>query len=468
MEDAFEFFDKKGLVTQEKIEDLVEHKWSIKQILDFNDSFYELMPTIKSVERDIEKFRFVVNSNLSAQVWGACQEWHCRLRSIDKLSRFAALYSDSVYIQDYYMPDLADLFREDESEARLLYAGNLIVLLYLRPLIESGIVVLIDHPAHHICPNCWAKKYSNLNKQIESARNNFSSLATKYLRETTAYLNVDELMRYGFPAIHFHSSAEIFHNGQTVWVPSKIPTWMKQKIKNTLAQKNKPRKIVFTENEILKTDVIQVELDTALNDILMQKMYSQGMQLNTKYLTDRDIDFQILNFMADCAATDADSNINTSLASNLLYEMPIIQDVPITYLLEVRKNNYDAFTIFNNSMSKLVNKYVAQHKIFTEREAQQLYLDEIKPQVDKLNRKVSTIRCKAAKKLARDIAISASVVTIGLFIDIIPPAITNVLTAMGIFQTKDIPSSVTNIVSAENEIRDEDLYFLWKLKKKRK
>lgn len=468
MEGAFEFFDKKGLVTQEKIDSLIMRKWSNRQVLDFNERFYEALPATTPVENNIDKFRFVANANLSAQLQGNCIEWHCRLRSIDKLSRFAVLYSDGVYIQDYYMPDLAEQFKEDELETRLRYAGNLKVLLYLRPLLESGIVVLIDHPSQHMCPDCMAKEFPYLNKQINSARNKFSSLATDYLGETTAYLDVEFLMQYGLPSIHFHGSPEIFHEGESVSVLSKIPTWMKPKIKSALAQKYKPGKIAFTKNEILKTGEIQDKLNTALNDILMQKMYSQGMQLNTKYLTDRDVDFQILNSMAENAVDDADSNINMSLANNLLYEMPIIQDVPITYLLKIRENDYDAFTIFKNSMSKLVNKYVAQHKTFTKREAKQLYLDEIKPQVDKLDRKVSTIRSVAAKKLATDIAVSTSAVAIGLFIDIIPPVIKNVLTAWGIFQGKDIPDSVHKISAAEDEIRNENLYFLWKIKKKRK
>jgi hypothetical protein len=468
MADVFEFLNKNGLTTQDKIESLIMDKWSKRQILDFDESWHEATPIMKPVKTAIDKFRFVVNSNLSAQLGAVCNEWGCRLRSVDKLSRFAALYADSIYIQDYYVPDLKELFQINEMEARYVYAGNLKVLAYLRPLIENSIIVLVEQPTQHICPHCMAEQFPGLDKQINRANADFSSLATKYLRKTKAFIDVEDLLEYGQATVEFDGSSEIFHDGHISWVPYKVPTWMKQKIKRSLSHGDKS-KIVLTEDEILKTNIIQSKLRTALDDILLQKIYSQLLRLDTTYLTDRDVDFQILNSMTGTTESNSATKNNNALTNNLLYEMPIIQDVPIKFLLKVRKDDYIAFQNFKNSMSQVVNKYIAQHKIITKRDAQQIYLDEIYPQLCKLNTKVSNIRTVAVKKLVKDIIISTSVVAIGWFSGIFPPLVKEAITGLGLLKPgKEIPESIYDIANAEDEIRNEDLYFLWKIKKNKK
>jgi len=467
MEDLFSLLDKKRLTDDKQVESIIMDKWSFKEVLDFNENLTELIRTPSPVRHDIEKFHFFVNSSLSAQPWGACVEWSCRLRSVDNLSRFAALYADSIYIQDVFDSYEEKISGLDEFDARYLYAGNLKVLNHLKPLIKSGIVHLVKHPVHHICPACMAREFPNLNKEIKQVEKHIIPLTKHYLRKTSASVFIMEDRRYKSQVIlWFKGPPDIVHNGQTLWFPVKIPSWVKQKIKCGIAHEKNLKAIKLTKKEILRTGFIQSELHTALQDILLQKIYSLMLGLNAKYLTDRDADFLILNSMTE----DTDFlSYNDILTNTLLYEIPIIHNVPIEYLLKIRNEDYDAFLNFRNSITHIIKTYIVQRKPISRHDAKQVYEDEIYPKVCELNNKVNSIRSLAVKKMVKDLIISASIITIGLFSGIFPAGIKEVLTGMGLLKPgKDLSDSVFNVIHADSEIRNENLYFLWKIKKQQK
>src|SRR4030042_5350267 len=100
MKKVFDLLRKNGLSNRQKIEYAIMYKWGLNDILDFNEKLLNEIEEQPQGNYEITNFNFVANSSLSAQTSGPCMELNCRLRRVDRLARFAALYSDRIYIEN--------------------------------------------------------------------------------------------------------------------------------------------------------------------------------------------------------------------------------------------------------------------------------------------------------------------------------------------------------------------------------
>jgi len=200
MNKVFDLLQKHGLTNDEQIQSAIMHGWGVKDIFDFNDRLLEAINVHAPGNADITAFNFIANSDLSAQHKGACIEWNCRLRRVDCLARFAALYSDRVYIQNYF----ADYAHASNSEfdLRYFYTGDLKILLKLRPLLESGILCLIQsEPGFHLCASCAAKFIPGFESISSKLEKQVDALSEEYLPKTHAavlrYSPLDDICTIG-------------------------------------------------------------------------------------------------------------------------------------------------------------------------------------------------------------------------------------------------------------------------------
>ena len=469
MEKVFELLEKNKLVDDEHIESTIMDGWGTTHILDFKDSLVELAEATAppKKEPDLSAYAFVANSDMSSQ-HTTCPAWSCRLRRIDELARFSVLYSDHVYIQnyfeDYWHPPTN---RYEEYNLRRNFAGDLKIMIRLRPLMTAGIVQLV-HPAEpglHMCHRC-AEKLIPTFKEVNSAlEKQVHTLSKKYLVETSGVLYLDphfaEVPLYN---IELKGSEELWETGQLVLITEHLAPPLLAKARNV------PRHVLakgiqLSKDQIRKAGIVHDSLHLIAMDIWMQYLMSKIAGLNLKYLTNRDIDISFL----EAVTKDEDfRKYNDVLKSYLMYELPILQGVPLDSLLDVRQKEQDAFLLYRDGINEVIRTYISQRKAFSSRDAKEIYGDVIQPKLNQLNARVSSIKRSHWKKVTRDIVIAAGVLTFGLCSNILTPGWSTVVSSLGGFQALKSIQSIVEATQTPEEIRNDNFYFLWKLSKKYK
>lgn len=132
----FELFRKKG-VFRKNLKETVGN-WTTSQIGSFLEECEGIAPYVESTDLGSHTFDFAASSTLSGACY-PCSHPNCRLKQVDRVARFAALYANHVLILNplpAHAPEVVD------RNFRLRLCGDLQVLNHVRPLLEAGIVGL--------------------------------------------------------------------------------------------------------------------------------------------------------------------------------------------------------------------------------------------------------------------------------------------------------------------------------------
>ena len=216
----------------------------------------------------------------------------------------------------------------------------------------------------------------------------------------------------------------------------------------------------LTKDEIIETGIIRNLLYGYARNVVFYTQYQNV--LNLRYLTDRTIEKTFLE-----VTTEDDFRVyNQVLGNNLAYELPIFQGVSLSTLLEVRQKEHDAFITYRDSIDEIVKKYVSQRVSLSLNDIKEIYADLIRPQLHSLDIKAKTIRNSLLKKAAKNAVITTGVLTFGLCSSILPTGMEPILYALGFYKAVEVIDSIVDAKQTPGEIRNNNLYFLWKLSKK--
>jgi len=165
--EVYELLRKKGLINDSAIDTKIMHDWSINNILDFNGEINSLIKPINRISsKQLPTYKFTANAELSGQAYGGCIGPNCRIKRVEELNRFAALWADKVYVHSYFdeheimaRTSLLAESRIEDFDFRYIYSGNLKCLIRLKRLVETGIVEIVRGEAQ-LCPRCMAEAIS--------------------------------------------------------------------------------------------------------------------------------------------------------------------------------------------------------------------------------------------------------------------------------------------------------------------
>lgn len=409
----------------------------------------------------LQDYHFLANSNMSGLYESGCTYWKCRLKRVDRLSRFATLYSDSVYIQSYFdwlnhlhIPE--DTYQE--YHLRESISGSIKIINAIKPMIRNGVVRFLP-TGIGVCKTCYAELMeqqtsvnAELTKQIKKLEKLYSETTSANLR----ILSTPSFMDGHIYEIDVTCDEDLFDHGNYVRVSSELPPILLKKVVN----KPSLKEYQLSSSEIFRGHVNRKLLKTIALDVSCLKFHCSDS--NLKYLTDRTIDISLLQ-----ATTEEDNFLkyNEVLSSQLIFEMPIFSNISLSSLLEIRANEYDAFISYRETINDLVNEYIAQGHQLSPKIAKQIYSDIIQPKVSRLDERISKIRASAILRSLAKVALSTSSLIFGLYGNYIPPEIRPFLISYGLFEAASTAKSLPNIISTPAEIRNDNLYFLWKLSK---
>jgi len=459
----FELINKKKLINPSNVDKAIFDKMSLSKLISLA---VELGLSIESESSppntlSLQDYHFLANSNMSGLYEGGCTYSECRLQRVDQLCRFATLYSDSVYIQSYF--DWLNHLQIPENPYQEYHfrdsiSGSIQIINAIKPLIQNGIIRFLP-TGIAVCKTCYTQLVeqekalnAELNKQIKQLEKLYSYTTSADLKVRSTPSSLDG-HTYEF---HVTCDEELFDHGEYVTYISQLPPILLEKLANQPSLK----KHRLSASEILRAHVNRKLLRAIAMDVSCLKFYCSNA--NLKYLTDRAIDIPFLQ-----AATKEDNLLkyNEVLSTQLMFEMPFFSDIPLSSLLKIRANEYDAFIAYRETINHLVNQYITQGRKLSPKIAKQIYSDIIKPNVSELDKRISSIRKSAILRSLVDVAVSVSSLTFGLYGNYLSPPFQAALISLGLLEGINTAKSLPKIIKTPPEIRNDNFYFLLKLSK---
>jgi hypothetical protein len=414
----FELFRKKG-VSRKGFKETVGN-WTTFQIGDFLEQCEGIAPYVKSTDLGSHKFDFAASSTLSGGCY-PCIHPDCRLKQVDRVARFAALYANHVLIINplpAHTPAVVD------QDFRLRLWGDLQVLNHVRPLLEAGIVGL--------SPNYFALCDHHF-VQLRHAERKLRREASKVLSSHLKHISIKLSQKDDYVFVQFEGPEKIFEHGSGAII-----------VKGTLAGVKRQGKLRLVVDYI----------DGTLSDVLRQNVRG-----GLSYITGRDLD---LDLIQASNKSDVDRR-NQALLRAFAHSLPFIERTDIQNLVNVRKAEAEAFGVYRDSLSAALNT-ASNAKL---KDYPQVFNDEVLPQLHIIDLAIKNSRKLLTRSVATDLGIGAGLVGVGLLSGILPPTMGNVATVVGGYSfVKGLAQHVCQLTSEPLTIRDNKYYFLWKLRKK--
>lgn len=375
-------------------------------------------------------YRFAANSSLSGGAW-PCAEPICRVKQADKLARFASLYADHVLIRDPF-----EYYRKGADVRRLrerLYA-DLAVLYYLKPLFDAGLLSIA--PSYlHLCQEHLKEvrdRGALIQGRLEEAINSISS-------EVREQLSISYVRRTRCAQVTGPES--VVAHGTMFWGPV-------------------PRKDV--NNGVLSEGFAQQFIEhtfagRSVDDIYAHDWHMQNDGYN--YLTDRPLDSRLIQAINEPQVRMA----NDALAEELEHLVPVLEGINLADLVKFRRNEGEAFQVYRDQLAN-----VLRGVDLTDPKAIKVALnDGIIPELHKLDLAARNAHKMTTTSLRHDVVINAGIITVGVFLGLVQPALGAIISALGgVSAIKDAAKTIAQAQESEPPIvRENSFFFLWKLRK---
>lgn len=435
MEELFDLFDRKDL-TPQNVETQIQ-KWSFEDLSDFAATCTRHLPYAQ--EPSVSVFDFISNSQLSGGI-SPCSSLACRLEHVESLARFAALYAERIVIQNPF-----DRYLEvtEFNERMILHLINDIrIIFYLKPLIEAKIISFAINVGH-FCKDCY-KKHTNepdeFDIKVDEARLLIEKIYSKDAKFTIRPYNEEYIIEIDAPKELIHSRGLGFKS-----LPKKLKKF---------TDITKPYK--FTSKDLIETELLSHFSSPIIEDMLLQNWYSRIY--NSNYITDRDIDFNILPII-----NDENVNIQHSVVSkSFSHYVPVLGDVQLSKLVKLREEEGPSFQVYRDAVSNALQLTGNA----SSKDIRQAFNDIIRPELNNIELTIRNSRRLLWDSLKKEVLFFSGFISIGLYSGLLPPDVSQVVTALGGSAAAfELMKKTTGLVQEPHDIRNNKYYFLWKVKK---
>ncbi len=449
----FEQLDNSGLLKGRKPNVSTLEQLSKTELLDLLNESNELTSAV-SISRDNSLFSQSASLSLSGGRT-PCVNIECRLRKSRNLAQYAALYADKVFAYNNLAYHLARHDEPEEEELKADVFDDLVILGYLRPLIEAGRIVLIT-PPDEFCPRCFSYKFAE-NQFRKKVKSLHKWLSDKFLNETQVELERNG-PEYGFLV---HGPETLLEHGFTARIFKDLP--------EKLANKSRIMAKIDHGNTIkLSQSILEriVKLHQTFAFDILQNVFFElacAQCFNTSFLTERQLHIDSLNFL---------SKDTISLERNLLVQKHLTSLVPFIYsariedLLKLREKESDSFIIYRQALTKAVEEYQKNLKRpFGPNDARQLFGDVIEPSLSKLDQTVKSATRKLLKGTAARVIAWAGAISFGCYTGFVPADLVQAATVLGLTQVLvELGAPLLNSRLKKEDLAGKDMYFLWQVR----
>lgn len=384
-----------------------------------------------------------------------CSAMPCRTAHIEELGRFAALYSDRVYIRNPFMDYLihpTHLKKDNESSLRLRFLADVRVLLRVRSLVEAGKVVPVTPPGNR-CPHClWTKDIAS-DERAELIPE-LHRLEEEYRTRTWATLR---------KAPHHY---DIRVNAPADLMPHAV--WFKRRelppgllADGSLLRRLESGSAVRLNREMRgHLKIPERYANEVFTNIIFELLLSRA--LGTSFLTERELHLDVL---ASIAGTDDLAARNYIAEKHLTAIVPFAGDISLEDLTKLRQREDEAFVLFRTALNEAIDEARGPKKDFSERDARQLYADVLAPAIAQMDRRVEVAKKGLRRSALATAASWAGAISFGLYAGILPGGFAALAGALGLTSlVQQMTASAIEKTNVTGDIATDPLFFLWRVK----
>lgn len=399
----------------------------------------ESLPATEDTKLEDSPFNFTANLNMSGGI-GYCQEYECRMPVAWELAYNAALYADHICLLNPFERYLGYQNFSESSKNDLI--NDLLILFSYKPLYEAGLVSYCN-PTTHFCEDCYAEFIATFRKGLS---NDFEKLESDVINLVSEKVIFEVFDDGGKPSLKVNNLDGIVDH-PVIYLFDEIPELIQEKYKPGGS-------IQLTPHEIKTSGAHFLLSKRILTDFAYQDYYSQ---LNkTNILTNREIDFDLQNL------GNGHSAELRPLFKKLSHEIPFISDSNINKLIKLRKNEGEAFKTYQDAFSSALKTV----KTLSGNEVEELYLDTIRPELNKIQLTIMNSKRLLWGDIKRDVVIGSSFVAAGLSAGFVPDNIGQIVSAVGgIKYAGQLAKNIQGLITEPQTIKENPYYFLWKVKR---
>lgn len=439
MKSFFEYLEKNNLRNPSKVVERI-FKLPLNKVIEILGNCYYLINSNRPNLSAKNIFDFSANTSLSGGIY-PCSCIECRIKKVYNLSVFASLYADTILIPNFFEHFYHSNFnfknQEQEFYFRNRIAGDIIAFLYFEPLIWSGIIQ-VNPTEIPMCKNCLSKllkKEKKLNEKFDLIK---EKIEPKLIKKINFIL--DTPFSITMQSDNNYISNEVI---EFAILPNKLSRYIK-KI---------PHK--FNAEEIKKLDLVELILEPTFNDLILQKYSIDIYKLS--YLTDKKIDSEIIE-----AINSKDKNCNNSIVNGLIHSLPFLNGVDIKKVLKIRNEENNVFESYRCATRNVIREAEGiNNKRFLKEAMEDILVPEIINIENIINNNKKYFRKKASSKIIfTSVAISIGIIGNKIGID------DQIIKMLAPFAVKDIYDDLMSASNIPIEARNNNYYFLWKIKNK--
>ena len=448
MDRTLSILDANDLITVEKVQHFAMNR-ELKELESFTEGMRQAMTDDarlrKPIKVTLDQANYLPSSSLRGD--SGCVNWKCRLPKIRRLARYVALYCDTAVIPVRFPSVEEKCDHSAEVLNRLHILSVVLGLMELRPVLESGMAVLVPEDIH-LCREHWHEAVPQYDDIMAAAR----SLANKNAKKFSVTYYPQTLNK---PAnFEYTGPEEYLEHGTIRTLLDTVPEWLHETASH--------RPVKLSQQTIRSRGLVLRIFLRMANDALLQEYF--GAAFDARYATDAVAEAE---FFQTVYESDELAMRTAALCAHLSHTIPLMSDVPIRTIIKIRRSEPEAFENYKSTLTKIIKEYSTGDRPVTSKEAGQIYLDLLKPQLDQLAVQAENIRRDQLKRGLLKVAAASVVVGLGLYSGILPSQLADLCKTIGGFSVaKDLAETFGAIERNPKEIRNHNLYFLLRLKQR--
>lgn len=411
--------------------------WSEDQIIEF--LIEACIATLDSHDKTGAPYSFVANGPMGGDST-RCSDPECRLDRIDNTTRFASLYADKVLILDPFEQFVGVTEVTPYLVEEICFTIQL--LHTIKPVAEAGLIGLATGN-YAFCEEHY--------KEFESHQNDIKAvgniLRAQYLNQLSVELCRSAAVEDAWEFI-ISGPEDLIEHGKFFYIIPEPP-------EELVGRLDEDDRCVLSKEEVSDFGFPHLLTKSIVDDLLVQDLYAtQGFH----YLTDRDIDFEVVSAVND-PETAKNSDI---LLSGLSHIVPLIPEVPLSSLAKFRLNEGEAFRVYRDKLVSVIHELQSE-SVLTESRVKQALEDVIEPELNKMDHVIRENKQLLTGQLQQDIIFGSGMISVGLFTGIFPPNVGEVFAALGGYKfVNSVLDKANSLLKEPKDVRKNSFYFLWK------
>ena len=323
-------------VNREKI-----HSLNLSEILDIANESVELT-TIEENKNDHTGFSHSASLSLGGSSY-PCSSLQCRLDKVKHLAQFAALYSDRIYIHNFFADHLNHLDRKtppNEEWLRKRFATDVAIYGFLRPLITAGYIIPVTPPRY--CSHCFVEHILG-HDDDKNLHRVFNGLIDRYTDSITATL-------YWHPGrydVHIRGPESLIEHGFVGGRSLNEPP--RDKLPARIPSNQAKGHIDLQKQEISQLDLDRYLAAEVFESVLFEAAIAQILGAN--FLCERSLHIEILQKISKSPEHNCR---NQAILDHLSCLVPFIANASPKDLLKLRNEETEAFLVSGQSHYKLL------------------------------------------------------------------------------------------------------------------